>query len=320
MRALVLLLCLVALPAAAFDLQGHRGFRGAQPENTLPAFAAALSLGVSTLELDLALTADDVLVVAHDPVLLPKLVRGPDGQYLTAPGPSLRSLTYAQIQAYDVGRLNRADRTVSQFPNQAAVDGTRIPRLMDVFALVARSGNQNVRFNIEIKMDPRQPDLTAPPEHFAARVVDAVRSAGLTGRTTVQGFDWRPLQAVRRLAPEITTACLSVRQRWLDNVAPGSAWTAGFDLAAHGHSVPHLVRAAGCGIWSPAFPDVDAAQVQAARSIGLPVIPWTVNDPLDMARLIDLGVDGLITDFPDVARTVLQAKGLPLPRPTPVAP
>lgn len=320
MRALALLLCLAALPAAAFDLQGHRGFRGAQPENTLPAFAAALSLGVTTLELDLGLTADDVVIVAHDPVLLPKLVRGPDGQYLTAPGPSLRSLTHAQVQTYDVGRLNRADRTAMQFPQQAAVDGTRIPRLADVFALVARSGNDSVRFNIEIKMDPRQPDMMAAPDHFAARVVDEVRRAGMAARTTIQGFDWRPLQEVKRLAPEIVTACLTVRQRWLDNVAPGSAWTAGFDLASHGNSVPHLVRAAGCGIWSPAHPDLDAAQVQAARAIGLRTIPWTVNDPLDMVRLIDLGVDGLITDFPDVARTVMRAKGLALPEPRPVAP
>lgn len=320
MRFIAALLCLVALPAAAFDLQGHRGFRGAQPENTLPAFAAALSLGVTTLEFDLGLTADDVVVVAHDPILLPKLARGPDGQYLTGPGPSMRSLTFAQTQIYDVGRLNPADRTASQFPRQAAVDGTRIPRLGDVFALVARSGNADVRFNIEIKMDPRHPDQTAAPDHFAALVVDEVRRAGMASRTTVQGFDWRPLQAVQRLAPDIATACLTVRQRWLDNVAPGGPWTAGFNLASHDNSVPHLVRAAGCGIWSPAFPDVDAAQVQAARSIGLKVIPWTVNDPSDMARLIDLGVDGLISDFPDIARAVMQSKGLDLPRPTPVVP
>ena len=144
--------------ASTFDLQGHRGARGLMPENTLPAFAKALEIGVTTLELDTNITKDGVVVITHDPVLNPDLARLPDGKWLEMPadkGPYIFSLSYAELQKFDVGRIKPGTKYAERYPEQQSVDGTRIPRLADLFALVRKSGNENVRFNIETKLSRR---------------------------------------------------------------------------------------------------------------------------------------------------------------------
>jgi glycerophosphoryl diester phosphodiesterase len=304
--------------AAAFDLQGHRGARGLAPENTLAGFETALAVGVDTLELDVGLTRDDVLVIVHDRTLNPDVVRGPDGQWLAAPGPVVRSLDFAALQAFDVGRLRPGSRYAASYPAQVPRDGARIPSLEQLFERVAALGASRVRFNIETKLSPLAPAETADPETFAQRLVEAVRRHGLAARTTVQSFDWRTLRAVQRIAPELATVYLSVEQAGADTIRAGdpqgSPWTAGLRHADHG-SVPGMVKAAGGAVWSPNAADLDAARVAQARALGLAVVPWTVNDPAVMRRLIEWGVDGLITDRPDLAREVMRERGMPLPAP-----
>ena len=176
-----LLLACRPRPAQAFDLQGHRGARGLAPENTLEGFALALSIGVTTLELDLAMTRDGVLVVSHDRRLNPDHTRGPDGKFLEAEGPAIRALTLAEVQRYDVGRLKPGSAYAASFPEQRPVDGARIPTLAALFDLVARSGADHVRFNIETKITPTSGAETPDPETFAAAVATAIREAGLDG-------------------------------------------------------------------------------------------------------------------------------------------
>ena len=139
MRWLIPAVLLLAAPANAFDLQGHRGARGLAPENTLAAFETALAIGVTTLELDLAMTRDGVLVVSHDRTLNPDHTRGPDGEFLSDEGPAIRSLTLAELQRYDVGRLKPGSAYAASFPEQRAVDGARIPALTELFDLVRRA-------------------------------------------------------------------------------------------------------------------------------------------------------------------------------------
>jgi glycerophosphoryl diester phosphodiesterase len=297
------------LPAAAFDLQGHRGARGLAPENTLAAFRMAVDLGVTTLETDLAITRDEVVVISHDPMLNPDLVRGPDGNWI-AEGPPIHSLTLDALKRYDIGRLNPATKYAQQLPDQKPVDGERFPTLAEVFAAVG----PDVRFNIELKTDPTKPDQTVDPARFAQLAVEAIRLGEAAGRSTIQSFDWRGLLEVRRLAPEIPTSCLSIESNGMDTVGRRSGhpspWLAGLNLSVHGGSVPSLATAAGCAVWSPFWRNVTAENVKEAQALGLKVLPWTVNDPTEMARLIDLGVDGLITDYPDRAQSVLAVKGL----------
>jgi glycerophosphoryl diester phosphodiesterase len=317
------LACCLSLAAHAFDLEGHRGARGLAPENTLPGFARALSIGVSTLELDVGVTRDGVLVISHERGLVPNTARGPDGRWLEAPGPMIHDLTYAELERYDVGRLNPALAYARQFPAQVAADGARIPRLADLFALVRKAGNESVRFNIETKLSPEAPREALPPEPFARALIAAIRDGGMEQRAMVQSFDWRTLKLVQAQAPQIPTVYLSAQQSWMDTIRAGDAaaspWTAGLRYADYG-SVPKMVKAAGGAVWSPYFGDLDAAKVREAHALGLKVIPWTVSKPAQIAAMLALGVDGLISDRPDLARDAMQHEGIALPAATPVTP
>ncbi|MFH1604757.1 MAG: glycerophosphodiester phosphodiesterase [Pseudomonadota bacterium] len=313
-------LTLAPIFACAFDLQGHRGARGLAPENTLPAFAAALSVGVSTLELDTAITKDGVVVVSHDARLNPDITRGPDGRYLNPPTRAVRALTLDQLEHYDVGRIKPGSEYSYRYPDQKRMDQVRMPTLAQVFQLTRGAGNTRVRFNIEIKTSPEKPGDTLAPDAFAKALLETIAREGMNERVIIQSFDWRALKAVQQLAPTIPTSYLSVQQSFQDNIgaskAEGSAWTAGVQLRDHG-SIPKMVKAAGGAIWSPYSPELSAALVKEAQGLGLRVIPWTVNKAEDMARLIDWGVDGVITDYPDRMREVMAEKKLPLPPATP---
>jgi len=316
-------LLLASVSSQALDVQGHRGARALAPENTLPAFALALTLGVSTIETDIAITRDGVLVISHDTTLNPDITRGPDGQFLAGRGPLIHKTDFAELQRYDVGRLKPDTRYAKLYPEQKPVDGTRLPRLADLFALVKKSGNDQVRFALETKLSPLAPDDTQAPEPFARALIAAVRAAGMAQRTTILSFDWRTLQVVQKEAPEIGTVYLTAQQEWMDNVGAGkpqtSPWTAGFRYADHG-SVPKLIKAAGGRIWSCYHGDLDAAKVAEAHALGITVLAWTANEPGLIARLMDLGVDGIVTDRPDRVRAEMQRRGLPLPAATPVQP
>jgi len=300
-------------PATAFDLQGHRGARGLLPENTLAGFEKAIELGVTTLETDLAVTKDGVVVISHDPDLNPALVRGPSGFWLDARGPAIRTLSLAEVKAYDVGRVNPSTSYGKQWPLQLARDGERVPTLAELFAF-AKARDPKVRFNLETKITPTSGDTVVDPETFVDLAVAEIRKAGLVDRTTLQSFDWRTLVVSKRVAPEIATACLTAEFPNFDTVKPDasgrSPWHAGLDPAAAGGSLPRLVKAAGCDQWSANAASLTAARVRQARELGLQVLAWTVNDPAEMGRMIELGVDGLITDYPDRARKVLEARGI----------
>ena len=321
--SLALIATLLAAPAAgAFDIEAHRGGRALFPENTLQSFAGALSMGVDTLELDMGVTRDDVIIVSHERRLNPDLARGPDGAYVAPPGRPFIELTLAEVKSYDVGQIRPGSAYHSRFPEQKAVPGTRVPTLAEVFALVRKSGNERVRLNIETKIDPRHPEDSPDPERFVALLLALLQQEHFADRVMVQSFDWRTLLLVQQRAPSIPTVYLSEQTGpeatvTRDGVSP---WTAGFDPVKYGGSLPEAIKAAGGRIWSPFHGDVSAESVAEAHRLGLEVVVWTVNRREDMARMIDLGVDGVISDRPDLLRAVAAEKGITLPKPTPVRP
>ena len=311
----------MATSAHSFDLQAHRGGRGLYPENTLPAFAHALGLGVTTLELDCAITRDGVVVVSHDALLNPEITRGKDGAWLALLGPAIWHLTYDELRRYDVGRIKPGTSYAARFPNQHAVDGARMPRLAEVFELARRAGNDSVRFNIETKTDPQHPERTAEPERFARKLIEVVRGASMERRVAIQSFDWRTLRVVQQEAPEISTVYLTAQQDFTDNILARHAespWTAPLHVRHFGGSIPRMVKAAGGAVWSPYYAEATRENVAEAQRLGLMVIVWTVNSEADMRRMIDLGVDGIISDYPDRLRRVAGERGIALPAATPL--
>ncbi|HYR37338.1 MAG TPA: glycerophosphodiester phosphodiesterase [Burkholderiales bacterium] len=264
------------------DVQGHRGARGHLPENTLPAFARALEMDVDTLELDVGVTRDGVVVVHHDRGLNPDIARAPDGKWVSRATP-INHLTYAELQRYDVGRLRTGSEYAQRFPQQKPLDGTRIPRLSELFALARKA---RARFNIEPKSDVEAPDETLPPEPFARALIAEVRKAGMEKRTTVQAFDWRLLKVVEREAPEMPTVYCTEGKG----------------------SDPARVQQAGGRIWSPDFEMLTPQRLAAARKWAMWVTVWTVNEPADIGRMIDIGVDGIASDYPDRVLELLRQR------------
>jgi glycerophosphoryl diester phosphodiesterase len=264
----------------ALDLQGHRGTRGHAPENTLPSFALAIEMGVDTLEMDVGVTRDGVVVIHHDRRLNPDVARK-NGQWITAPTPTIYALSYDELKTYDVGRIRPGSEYAARFPHQKPIDGTRIPRLADLFE---KTRDGKVRFNIETKLLPGAPEETLPPEPFARALIAEVRKAGMEKRTTIQSFDFRTLKVVEKEAPEIATAYLTERK----------------------NTDPAKVRAAGARLWSPDFRDLDAAKVAQARTLGLRIVAWTVNEPDAIRHVLGLKLDGIISDYPDRVRAALK--------------
>jgi glycerophosphoryl diester phosphodiesterase len=260
-----------------------------------------------------------VVVVAHDRRLNPDITRGSDGRWLRPPTPAVFELSFAELQRYDVGRIDPASEYARRFSGQRGRDGVRMPRLADVFDLVGSSGRADVRFNIETKISPEAPSETPSPAAFVDAVLTVVRAAGVAGRVTLQSFDWRTLRLVREQESRVAVSFLTSQQAG-GNLTSGrlSSWTAGFAPGDYG-GIPALVCAAaadGTGrpaagaTWSPDYRDLGADSVREAQQLGLRVLPWTVNVPADMARMIEWKVDGFITDYPDRAADLLRERGV----------
>ena len=312
-------ICLVfgVFQVEAFDLQAHRGGRGLRPENTLASFGNALRMGVTTLELDIAITADRIPVISHDSALNPAITRDAQGQWLKERGPLIKSLSLAQVQTYDVGRINPSSKYARDFPDQQGSDGLRIVPLATLFKIVNDMGAKEVRFDIETKIDPHEPASTLGPEEFVKTLLAVIREAAMVSRVMVQSFDWRTLELLHAMEPGLRTMYLSAESPGFKTLKDGS-WTAGHLLSNYGGSVPQLIKAsAGKAtgvIWAPHYNNLSTALVKEAQSLGFQVIPWTVNQEPLMERLIEWGVDGIITDYPDRLREVMSRKGMPLPQ------
>ena len=278
----------MSLAPRDFALIGHRGARGLFPENTVEGFAATLALGVKIIELDVAVTADDVVVVSHDPCLDPDLTRDRHGQWLRAEGPPIRQLRFDMLRDYDVGRIKPGSPYARRFPEQTPVDGARIPSLADVLALDPR-----IVWAIELKTFPPRPDLTIAPERMADLVLAVAEAQNASARIILQSFDWRGLAHVRRRSPHIALAWLTEK------------------TAEHGSALARVAAAAqgaaNASRWMPQFAELHEDAVAAAHARGLAVIPWDVNDAAAIERALEWRVDGIITDRPDIAPRLLRA-------------
>ncbi|MBN2552336.1 MAG: glycerophosphodiester phosphodiesterase [Spirochaetales bacterium] len=301
-------------PGPDCDIQAHRGGRALRPENTLAAFAHAVELGADTLEMDLAVTRDRVVVVSHDYRLNPLLTRGPDGRFIPEDARILiKDLDFEQLQLYTVGEIRRGSDYWYRFRDQVPVPGQTIPSLDQVFALTASEEAEAVRFNLEIKTYPPFPDYTVDYGEFVELVLEVIRRHGMESRVTMQSFDWRTLREVKKQAPGIPVVCLAVESFSIDgaryNLLPGGAgsspWLAGLDSDDYA-GIADLAHAFGAEVLSPYYREIDRRDVDEAHRLGLKIIPWTVNDPGIMKKLIGWGVDGIITDSPDLLMQVVE--------------
>jgi glycerophosphoryl diester phosphodiesterase len=276
LAALLLFMLASCGGAQRIQVHGHRGARAVRPENTIPAFEYAIAAGADVLELDMAVTSDDRVVVSHDLRMNRTICRGPEGET------AIRRLTLAQVREWDCGSLRNPE-----FQRQTPAPGAKMPLLEEVFALAAEG---SFEFNIETKMSVKEPDLSPEPELFARLVVEAVRRHRLERRVIVQSFDFRTLAAIRKLAPGIRLSALySGAPRDLMEIAR---------------------EAGGAQIVSPHYLLTSRESVRRAHQQGLIVVPWTANTPAQWESLVEQGVDAIITDDPGGLIEFLKRKGM----------
>jgi glycerophosphoryl diester phosphodiesterase len=310
------------------DIQAHRGGLGLVTENTLEAFANALELGVTTLELDIQITEDQYAVVTHDRQVsdlkcddtAPAFPGDPEFPYV---GKYIKDLTLEQVWTLDCGQ------PLPDFPDQEVVEGARIPLLSEVLALVNCYKANQVWLNIETKVEAGAPEETAPREQFVEITAREVREARLLNRVTIQSFDFGALILMSEVEPRLPLVALDNRdflQIGEDGMSP---WLGGYDIDDFEGSVVNLAAFIGADALSPVHghpqngkvtdPDYEPYTtpdlVAEAHDAGLAVIPWTIDDPATMASLLDAGVDGIITNYPDRLRDLLAERGFKLPKP-----
>jgi glycerophosphoryl diester phosphodiesterase len=302
------------------ELLGHRGARGLVAENTLASFARALEIGVHGLEIDIHLSHDGVVVVHHDPCLNLEMTQDAKGQWLEHPTPAINALSFEALQQYRLCEPRPGSKHAGLFPHQQINSNERIPRLEQLIELIHASRNEQLRLIIEMKMDVRIPHSESTVHRLCDSVVEVLSHHSMLQRSCLHSFNWALIQYTQEHYPTVSCAFLSAERVDWNTISgygsAGSPWTGRFQIHDYENNLPAMVHAAGGRIWAPDYRSINAETLAQAHALGLQVIVWTVNDPQDMLSVMTLGVDGIITDYPDRLRKLMQTHGYDLPAPS----
>ena len=288
---------------------GHRGAAGLMPENTLTAFQKAIELQTDAVELDVQLSSDGELVIHHNYWLNPDITRTPDGRWLREKV-FIKDTPLSELKTYDIGRLKPRSIYSLRYPDQQAVDGERIPTLKEVIALFANSGSKRMpQLWIEIKTSPVKSDHSSSPQAVGDALISLLKKENITEQVRILSFDWRSLYHVQQIAPVIPTFYLT-RIGGIRNIQPGqpgpSPYTAPIDVNDFGGSIPLTIQSCGGSAWVPHHREVSGEQLKEAHRLGLKVAVWSPDGASRMRHLIEMGVDGIITNRPQILQKELK--------------
>lgn len=321
---LFLILTISANIATGLEIYAHRGGRAAAPENTLPAYKHALAVGVDFVDMDVQMTKDGVVVVAHDYTLNPEYTKYKGKKWITNEPILIKSLTLKQLKKYTVGEKKPGTLYAKMFAHQKEVKQCTMPTLREVVQYVKKISGNQVGFQIEIKTDPQHPEWTFSPKVLAQAVSTLIHEMQIVPITEVQAFDYRVLQAIQRIDPKIKTAYLTQydSKRNMLNPDPKIAglWTGGYLLKNYQNSIPYMILKLGGDLWDPQDVEITKKIVAEAHKYKLKVVTWNWPHSADevfqakvINKLIDDKVDGIITDDPEKLRVIMRARGMKLP-------
>ena len=326
------------------EVYAHRGARKFSPENTLAAYKTGLAIGTNWVDMDIGISQDGIIIIDHDMWLNPDILRKNGkfwakdktafyAQLESATGgidkniqPYLvKNLSLAQLQEYDAGMLNPDSNYAKYFPQQYQVNGTKMPTLQEIVDYVNKATNQQVKFQIEIKNSPEHPNWTVSAREFAKQLDQFLRKNNLRERVEIQSFDWQPLFELQQLDPQVKTAYLvgfdDVKRMQSSDSYQAGLWSGGKLLKDYNNSIPQMIKALGGSCYEPEDVALTKEDLDEAHRLGLKVVVWgwpehigTAFDAKLTAKLIDWGVDGIITDDPAQLNAMLAARGLRTPR------
>lgn len=312
-----------------FDLEAHRGGRDIRPENTLYSYAYAIELGATSIECDMQLTKDGQIVMSHNPILNSDITRDENGNYIENNKYDIRLMTVDELKKFDVGVMdpNCGEYYDLHGKTQFTYDA-KIPTLEELMQLIQSYGDKNIVLNIETKSYPDPASAgyknNADPKKFVEVFNNIVKKYDMENRVVLQSFDWQTLIEMKKLNPNISTSAL-----WQEQPSWGrdseslrryekkkSPWLGGLDIKDYQGNPVKAAHAIGADIISPYYTEISKQDVDEAHSLGMKVVPWTVNNEKDMNMLLDMGVDGIISDKPWLLKQVLEKRNIKLHTPT----
>lgn len=312
-----------------FDLEAHRGGRDVRPENTLYSYAYAIELGATSIECDMQLTKDGQIVMSHNPILNSDITRDENGNYIENNKYDIRLMTVDELKKFDVGVMdpNCGEYYDLHGKTQFTYDA-KIPTLEELMQLIQSYGDKNIVLNIETKSYPDPTSAgyknNADPKKFVEVFNNIVKKYDMEDRVVLQSFDWQTLIEMKKLNPNISTSAL-----WQEQPSWGrdseslrryekkkSPWLGGLDIKDYQGNPVKAAHAIGADIISPYYTEISKQDVDEAHSLGMKVVPWTVNNEKDMNMLLDMGVDGIISDKPWLLKQVLEKRNIKLHTPT----
>lgn len=312
-----------------FDLEAHRGGRDVRPENTLYSYAYAIELGATSIECDMQLTKDGQIVMSHNPILNSDITRDENGNYIENNKYDIRLMTVDELKKFDVGVMdpNCGEYYDLHGKTQFTYDA-KIPTLEELMQLIQSYGDKNIVLNIETKSYPDPASAgyknNADPKKFVEVFNNIVKKYDMENRVVLQSFDWQTLIEMKKLNPNISTSAL-----WQEQPSWGrdseslrryekkkSPWLGGLDIKDYQGNPVKAAHAIGADIISPYYTEISKQDVDEAHSLGMKVVPWTVNNEKDMNMLLDMGVDGIISDKPWLLKQVLEKRNIKLHTPT----
>ena len=288
-------------------IYGHRGARGVLPENTLESFKYLFENNIYAYETDILISKDFIPVITHDFRLDPSYTKDINDNWIEDENIKIIDLTYDQILQFDVGTLNKLSKYGRKFVNQKSLQNQKIPKLSELLKLTSDNIVEDLLINLEIKSTPIEKNLTPEPDEMVKIIIDEVSRSNLEDRIIYSSFDWRVLREIKERGSKIPRAYLTSGAR--GKIYDKSPWL-DFTPLHNGVELPELIKALGGSAWHPNYKDVNKEIVQISHDKGLPVNVWTVNRVSDMLRMIDYGVDGIMTDYPLKLKELCERKNI----------
>ncbi len=282
-------------------IYGHRGARGDLPENTLESFKYLFENNISAFETDVLISKDLVPVITHDFRLDISMTKDSSGNWINNENIKIYDLSYDEILNYDVGYINKVSKYGRRFLNQKSLPDQKIPKLSEIFDLINSTNIKDLVLNLEVKSTPIEDGLTPPPDEMVKIIINDIEKSNLTENIIVSSFDWRILKEFKIQAPELVRGYLSYQQnagvKISNTIYKNSPWM-DLTLSFNEFELPNLIKEIGGKVWCPFYKDITKKNVEMAHDKDLYVNVWTVNEEHSFMKMIDYGVDGIITDYP----------------------
>ena len=290
-------------------IYGHRGARGDLPENTLESFQYLFENNINAYETDILISKDMIPVITHDFRLDPDLTRDSRGDWINEDNIKIFDLTYEELSKFDISSINKKSKYGRRFDNQKNLTNQKIPKLSELLELTSKNIVDDLIINLEIKSTPIEENLTPPPDVMVKLIIDEVNKSIIKDKVIYSSFDWRILREIKNLDPKISRAYLTSEQR--GKVYDKSPWMDFMPLYdSDSRELPRLIKTLGGEAWHPKHKDINKDVVRIAHEEGLPINVWTVNEEFDMLRMIDYGVDGIMTDYPLRLKELCERKNI----------